>query len=196
VFFNLALVRAASSRLAGGTATLRDGLRAAWERKGRVLQWALLAATVGLVLKMLEERMSWVGRLVVRLIGLAWTLASYFVVPVFASEDLGPIEALKRSARVFRDTWGEKVAGGFGFGLIFFVLAIPGVALPILGAMLGGTGSIVGSVLMVLYWLMLGVISAATQGIFMAALYRYASTKQVAPGFRLENFSMAWQTKK
>jgi Family of unknown function (DUF6159) len=196
VFFNVALVTAASSRLAGGQATINDGLQAAWERKGRIFEWALLAATVGILLRMMEERMSWIGRLVVRLIGVAWTLASYFVVPVLAAEDLGPVEALKRSAHVFRETWGEKVVGGFSFGLIFMLLALPGIALPLLGAALSPAGMVVGSVLMVLYWLLLGVVSAATEGIFTAALYRYAITKQVSAGFRPENFSMAWQPKR
>jgi hypothetical protein len=197
VFFNVALVSAASSRLARGHATINDGLQAAWERKGRILQWALLAATVGILLKMMEERMSWIGRLVVRLIGVAWTLASYFVVPVLAAEDLGPVEALKRSAHVFRETWGEKVVGGFSFGLIFTLLALPGIALPLLGAaLLGPAGMVVGGVVMMLYWLLLSVVSAATEGIFTAALYRYATTKEVAAGFRPENFSMAWQPKR
>ena len=196
VFFNVALVSAASSRLAGGQATIDDGLQAAWERKGRIFQWALLAATVGILLRMMEERMSSIGRLVARLIGVAWTLASYFVVPVLAAEDLGPVQALKRSAQVFRETWGEKVVGGFSFGLIFMLLALPGMAFPLLGAAVGPAGMIVGSSLMVLYWLLLGVVSAATEGIFTAALYRYATTKQVSAGFRLENFSMAWQPKR
>jgi Family of unknown function (DUF6159) len=196
VFFNVALVSAASSRLAGGQVTINDGLQAAWERKGRIFEWALLAATVGILLRMMEERMSWIGRLVVRLIGVAWTLASYFVVPVLAAEDLGPVEALKRSAHVFRETWGEKVVGGFSFGLIFMLLALPAIALPLLGAALSPAAMVVGSVVMVLYWLLLGVVSAATEGIFTAALYRYAITKQASAGFRLENLSMAWQPKR
>ena len=196
VFFNVALVGIAANRLGGGAWTLGDGLNLAWERKGKVLQWALLAATVGIILRMLEERMGWVGRLVVRLIGVAWTLACYFVVPVLAFEDLAPVDALKRSARLFRDNWGEQVVGGFSFGLIFFLLALPGLGIWLLGMMVAGAaGFAVGGVLMVLYFLLLSVVSSATQGIFMAALYRYASTRQVAPGFRLENFSMAWHPK-
>lgn len=196
VFFNVALVGIAANRLGRGAWTLRDGLNLAWERKGKVLQWAFLAATVGIILRMLEERMGWVGRLVVRLIGVAWTLACYFVVPVLAFEDLAPVDALKRSARLFRDNWGEQVVGGFSFGLIFLLLALPGFGIWLLGMMVAGaTGFAVGGVLMVLYFLLLSVVSSATQGIFMAALYRYASTQQVAPGFRLENFSMAWHPK-
>ncbi len=196
VFFNTALVGAASIRLEGGDPTLRDGLRIAWQRKGRILEWALLSATVGVVLKLLEERLDLLGRLVVRLIGLAWTLASYFVVPVLALEDLGPVDALKRSAELFRKNWGEQVAGGFSFGLIFFLLALPGIALPVVGIVLGaGIGLFVGLAVMILYFLLLAVVSAATQGIFAAALYRYAKTGQASGGYSTENFSMAWQPK-
>lgn len=196
VFFNTALVGAASIRLGGGNPTLKDGLALAWERKGVIFQWAVLAATVGVILKIIERRMQWIGRIVARLVGVAWTLASYFVVPVLAFENLGPIDALKRSAELFRKNWGEEVVGGFSFGLIFFLLGIAGFVLPVAGGMLAGfTGFLVGAAVMILYFVVLAVISAATQGIFMTALYRYANTGQASPGFRKENFSMAWQRK-
>jgi len=195
VFFNVALVSAASSRLAGGQATINDGLEVAWQRKGKIFQWALLSATVGILLRMIEERASWLMRLVGGLMGMAWSLASYFVVPVLAAENVGPTEALQRSAELFRNTWGEKVAGGFSFGLIFTLLALPGAALPFLGKTLGPSGIVAGIALAVLYWLFLAVVNAAVQGVFVAALYRYARTKDVSAGFHREDFSMAWQPK-
>jgi hypothetical protein len=97
--------------------------------------------------------------------------------------------------RPIRKTWGDEVAGGFSFGLIFTLLALPAVALPFLGRSLGSTGMMAGAGLALLYWLALSVVSSAVQGIFVAALYRYAKTKQVSPGFRLQNFSTAWQPK-
>src|SRR2546421_11964177 len=108
VFFNVALVAVANSRLMGGTWTFRDGIELAWERKGTILQWALVAATVGVILRTLEERMGLIGRLIMRLIGIAWALACYFVVPVLAFEDLTPIDAVKRSSKLSRDPWGER----------------------------------------------------------------------------------------
>ena len=195
VFFNVALVSAASSRLAGGHATINDGLEVAWQRKGKIFQWALLSATVGMLLRMIQERASWLGRLVGGLMGMAFTLASYFVVPVLAAENVGPAEALQRSAELFRNTWGEKVVGRFSFGLIFTLLALPGAGLPFLGRTLGTSGFAAGVALAVLYWLLLAIVSAAVQGIFVAALYRYATTRDVSAGFRLEDFSMAWQPK-
>ncbi|HXL22666.1 MAG TPA: DUF6159 family protein [Candidatus Dormibacteraeota bacterium] len=196
VFFNVALVGVANSRLVGGSWTFRDGLELAWARKGTILQWALVAATVGVILKSLEERLGILGRIILRFVGIAWALANYFVVPVLAFEDLTPFEAIKRSSKLFKETWGEKVVGGFSFSLVFFVLALPGIGLWIAAAVLGGiNGMLIGTALMFLYFLLLSVISSAVQGIFNAALYRYACFKQVPPAFSSHLITSAWAPK-
>jgi xanthosine utilization system XapX-like protein len=195
IYFNVALVSIASNRLAGGNATLNDGLQAAWRRKWRILQWALLAATVGILLRALERRASFIGRIVIGIIGAVWSLASFFVVPLLAAEDIGPIDALYRSAKIFRETWGEEVVGGFSFGVIFFLLALPGILPPLVGARFGVSGVLAGSAVAVIYWLLLAVVSSAAQGIFVAALYRYATTHQISGGFSSDDLSRAWQPK-
>jgi hypothetical protein len=196
VFFNVALVGVANSRLMGGTWTFRDGLELAWARKGTILQWALVAATVGMILKTVEERLGVIGRLIMRIIGVAWALACYFVVPVLAFEDLTPIEAVKRSSRLFKDTWGEKVTGGFSLSLISMLLMLPGIGLWIASMMIGGIAAgAVGFLLMILYILMLSVFMSAVQGVFNAALYRYACFKQVPPAFDHDLVAAAWAPK-
>jgi hypothetical protein len=196
VFFNVALVGVANSRLMGGTWTFRDGIELAWARKGTILQWALVAATVGMILRTLEERMGLLGRIVMRIIGIAWALACYFVVPVLAFEDLTPIEAVKRSSKLFKDTWGEKVIGGFSFSLVSLLLMLPGLGLFFVSIVLGGIkGLILGFVVMVLYFLMLSVFMSAVQGVFNAALYRYACFKQVPPAFSQDLIASAWAPK-
>jgi hypothetical protein len=197
IYFNVALVSIASNRLAGGQATLSDGLAIAWERKWSILQWALLSATVGMLLQMLERRLRFLGRFVAGIIGLAWTLASFFVVPLLAAENMGPVEALYKSGRIFRKTWGEEVVGGFSFGLIFSLLALPGLLLPAMGARsgLGPKGMLAGAASMVIYWILLGVINSAARGIFVAALYRYANDQGVSGGFSRGDLSGAWAHK-
>jgi hypothetical protein len=196
VFFNVALVGVANSRLMGGSWTFKDGLELAWERKGTILEWALVAATVGVLLRTLEERLGLIGRLIMRIIGIAWALACYFVVPVLAFEDLTPIDALKRSSKLFRDTWGEKVIGGFSLSMVSLVLMLPGIGLPIAAAFLAGiNGMMVGLILMVLYFLVLSVFMSAVGGIFNAALYRYACFKQVPAAFSEELIASAWAPK-
>jgi hypothetical protein len=196
VFFNVALVGVANSRLMGGTWTFRDGIELAWARKGTILQWALVAATVGMILRTIEERMGLIGRLVMRIIGIAWALACYFVVPVLAFEDLTPVQAVKRSSKLFKETWGEKVIGGFSFSLVSFVLTMPAIGIFVAAIIYGGVkGLLVGFAFLVLYLLMLSVIMSAVQGIFNAALYRYACFKQVPPAFDAELITSAWAPK-
>ena len=196
VFFNVALVGVANSRLMGGKWTFRDGLELAWARKGTIFQWALVAATVGMILRTLEERMGLIGRLIMRLVGVAWALACYFVVPVLAFEDLSPFEAVKRSSKLFRDTWGEKVIGGFSLSLVSLVLMLPGIGLWLVAMFLGGIkGLIFGTVVMILYFIMLSVFMSAVGGVFNAALYRYACFKQVPPAFDHDLIASAWAPK-
>ena len=193
IFFNVALVGVADSRLTGGSWTFDQGLQLAWKRKWVILQWAFIAATVGMVLRALSERAGFIGRIVVGFIGVAWNLACYFVVPVLAFEDLSPGAALYRSAEIFKETWGEKVAGGFSLGIIFTLLMLPGVAIWIGAAQFWGqTGVIIGGVFMGVYFLLLAVTSSAVQGIFNAALYRYAVDQTTPPGFSQGLFRDAW----
>lgn len=109
ILFNVALVSAASDHFADGKATLDHGLQVAWDRKGSIFQWAILAASVGLILNMIEDRRGWVGSLAARSIGVAWS--TFFVIPLIAVEDIGPIEALSRSSNLFSETWGEERMG-------------------------------------------------------------------------------------
>src|SRR5437762_4854858 len=174
VFFNVALVGVANSRLMGGNWTFRDGIDLAWARKGTILQWAFVAATVGMILRTLEERMGLIGRSVMRIIGIAWTLACYFVVPVLAFEDLTPIAAVKRSSKLFRDTWGEKVIGGLSFSLVSLVLMLSGFGLWFVATVVAGVQDLVaGFALPIAFLLVVSVMMSAVQGIFNAALYRY-----------------------
>ncbi|MGA9729622.1 MAG: DUF6159 family protein, partial [Candidatus Acidiferrales bacterium] len=153
VFFNVALISAVSERLAGRPATLRGGVARAWERKNKVVQWAFLAATVGVILRMLESRLGVIGRLITKVLGAAWALASYFVAPVLAFEDLGPVDALKRSARMFRETWGEELVSQFSMGFIFVLLGLAGFGMWFAVAIAGGKAEVyAATALLLLYF--------------------------------------------
>jgi len=133
---------------------------------------------------------------VMRIIGIAWTLACYFVVPVLAFEDLSPVAAIKRSSKLFRDTWGEKVIGGLSFSLVSFVLMLPAFGLWFMAIFVAGIkGMLAGFALLILYVLMLSVMMSAVQGIFNAALYRYACFKQVPAAFDANLVKSIWTAK-
>jgi hypothetical protein len=201
-FFNTALVGAAMIRLDGGNPTIGDGLRIATSRFGALVGYAFIAATVGMILRAIEERVGFIGRLIVGLIGIGWTLATYLVVPVLAARNVGPIDAVKESATLLKKTWGENVIGqagmGAAFGLIDFLLVMAGIVLVVMTAVLTHS-AIAALVVAALFVFGLGVailVQAALGGIYSAALYRYASTGKVTAGFDGETMRLAFAPKK
>jgi hypothetical protein len=187
IFFNAALIGCAMIRLEDGVPHLRDGFRIAKENIGRIAVWALFAATVGLVLRAIQERVGILGKILVGIVGIAWALATFFVVPVLIFEKVGPIAAIKRSSGLFRSVWGETLSGSIGLGLIFILLGLIGLPIIIVGALLGGfTGAIVGFVIAAIYWVVLAIVASAANGVLVATLYRYATTGKVSRQFASE----------
>jgi hypothetical protein len=170
IFFNSALMACANIRLSGGDPTLGDGFRFAWENVERILLWSLIAATVGILLRMLEQSrvLRWT---VGRVLELGWSLATFFIIPVIIFEDLDVLGSFKRSADLFRRRWGEEVTSNFSFSVLFGLLAIPGVML----IYVSRSSSVVGVVAAALYLGLLYIVSTALQGIFVVALYRCAT---------------------
>lgn len=198
-FFNSALVGAAMIRLEGGDPTVADGMRIARSKAGVILGYAAIAATVGILLKAIEERVGILGRIVTGLVGAAWTFATFLVVPVLVAQDIGPLEAVKQSASLLKRTWGENLIGnagiGLAFGLLTLVTVILGVALVVAASTLSVTLAIAVAVLAVLAVLMMAVIQAALSGIYAAALYRYAVDGQAPAAFSGGMLQMAFQPK-
>ncbi len=187
VFFNAAIVACAAVRMGGGQPTFADGLRAAGSRLPVIAGWALVSATVGLVLRIIEDRSEKIGQIVAGLLGMAWTVVSFLVVPILVIENKGPVAALKDSTALLKKTWGEQLVSNFSFGGIFFLLAIPAFALIVLGFFLGNAVAMIACiVLAVIYLIALALVQSALQAIFQTALYLYARDGQVPEGFRAE----------
>jgi len=184
IFFNTAIIACANIRLNGGDPTVSDGLRIASQNIGRIFIWALISATIGVILQAIRERGGWIGRLIAGVFGIAWTYVTFFIIPVLIYEKKGTASSIRRSASLFKQTWGETLIGSFGFGIIFVLLALLGVLPIILGYLLGGTtGLIIGIVIAFFYWAFIGIVASATNGIYVAALYQYATKKQLPPEF-------------
>lgn len=199
-FCNTALVGAALIRLRGGDPTVADGFRIASSRLGPIMGYALIAATVGMILRSLSERSGVLGKIVISLVGLAWNLATFLVVPVLAAENVGPIEAVKRSGAYLRKTWGEQIVGNAGMGAVFGVMTfgsiLLGLILFIAAAFTESTAlmALVG-VGLVVTLVGLALISATLGGIYAAALYRYASDGDVGTFFSPDMVKGAFQRK-
>jgi hypothetical protein len=200
IFANSALVGAAMIRLKGGDPTLGDGFRIATERFGTILGYALISATVGLILKFISERGKRVGQIVADLGGLAWSLATYLAVPVLVVENVGPLEAVKRSANLLKKTWGEQIVGNFGIGavqglaiLLVFLLSVPlfilaGSAESLLIAALTGAALVIAIVL-------ISLIGSTLNGIYVAAVYRSAAEDEVGSFFDEQMVREAFKAK-
>jgi hypothetical protein len=146
-----------------------------------IVEWALLSATVGLVLQAISSRSGAIGKIVIGLVGFAWSVATYFVVPIIAFEQLGPIKAIKRSASVLKGTWGEALVSNLGIGLIFFALALVGLIPLLIRFLIGGSVAIIlGIVIAVVYWLCIAVLASAANGVLLTALYRYSTTGKLS----------------
>lgn len=187
IFFNAALVGAADIRLRGGDPTFADGLRIAVSRLPAILGWAVIAATVGMILRSIAERGGVLGALAASVAGFAWNLVTFLVVPVLVVEGVGPIEAARRSGSLLRRTWGEQIAGNVSVGLVFGIAMI-GVAVVggLAAAFLAGVSvelGVVAAVALVIGLVVLGVLAGTLGTIFSAALYRYAATGTAGPAF-------------
>jgi Family of unknown function (DUF6159) len=191
-YFNVAFASVVLNHLDGGHATLNDGLQVAWARKGSILQWAILASTVGVVLKMISKR-SQFGRWISSILGYTWRLGSYFAIPILAMANMGAGEALQRSATVLKDKWGEVVVAQFSFSLLFTVLAIPGgVLFFLLAGLLGQSLGFV-TLMALTYWVWLSIFIFSAEQVFIAALYRYATENQLSKGFSKNDLQSAWE---
>ena len=199
-FFNTALVGAAMIRLEGGDPTVADGLRIARGKLGAILGYAAIAATVGLVLQALEQRAGLLGKLVIGLLGTAWTLATFMVVPILVTRDIGPVDAVKESAALLKRTWGENIVGnagiGLAFGLFTVLVALVLIALVIGAAVtLGAVAATVVAVFGALALAFLAVFQAALSGVYSAALYRYATDGTPPDGFGDGELQAAFRAK-
>jgi hypothetical protein len=182
-FCNTALVGAAMIRLRGGDPTVADGFRIAASRIQPILGYALIAATVGMVLRAISERSGLLGRLVVGLIGLAWNLATFLVVPVLVAENVGPIEAIQQSAAYLKRTWGEQIAGNIGMGLFFGLVSLGTLAVGVVLLLAAAATNsafliIVVAVCLLMAFVTIALVSSALSGIYAAAVYRYAAEGQ------------------
>jgi len=186
-FCNTALVGAAMIRLRGGDPTVADGFRIAASRIQPILGYAFIAATVGMVLRALSERSGVLGRLVIGLVGLAWNLATFLVVPVLVVEDVGPIEAIQQSAAYLKRTWGEQIVGNVGMGLAFGLISLGTLAAGVVLLMAAAATEsafliIFVAVCLLMAFVAIALVSSALSGIYAAAVYRFAAEGE-AGGF-------------
>jgi hypothetical protein len=193
IFFQAAVVAGATERIRGGDPTVGSALSAAARRIGPIIVWAIIAATVGTLLRALRDRAGFIGKLLAGLAGAAWSVATFFVVPVLVLEDLSIAESFAKSVEVFKRTWGETFVGSATLGLAavcawLTVIAATGLlAWAGLGVVALAVGAAAG--------ILLAVLFPALQGVFVASLYQFATSGAAPPGIDARLLSQAFQPK-
>ena len=201
IFSNSALIGAAMIRLEGGDPTVRDGIDIAMKHIGSIFGYAVISATVGMILRFLSERAGIIGRIVIGLIGFAWTVATFLVIPVLVVEGAGPMDAVQRSASMLKKTWGEQIIGNLGVGMVFglmtFGVILVGIPIVILAAATESVVVIVLAVALIILAIMaLVLVSNTLSGIYVAAVYRYATTGEAGSYFDAGMVEGAFKPKK
>jgi hypothetical protein len=196
IFFNTALISCVNARLQGRDMSVGEGLSNAFSHVTPILGWALLSATVGLILQLVRERGGIFGKIASAIAGGAWGLVTFFVVPILVLEDKGVFDAIKESTGLIRKTWGESIIGSGSILLVFFVIGIVGF-LGVLATLLLGSFMVFGIalVLFIALVIVLAVVAAAMQGIFVTALYTYAKTGTVPSAFNRDLIQNAFVQK-
>jgi hypothetical protein len=188
IFFNTALVGAAIERLEGGDPTVGSALALASSRVGAIFGYAVVSATIGVLLRMVAERLGFIGRLIEAGAGFAWTVTTFLVVPLLAAEGVGPFEAIGKSAALLRKTWGENIIGNAGISLalsaIVFVTSLLGFGGGFLLALNGQMLLAIPLFFLAIFTLLIvTLLGAALSSVYSAIVYRYAVSGQVPGGF-------------
>jgi Family of unknown function (DUF6159) len=202
VFFNVALAAAAVKGLQGDETSVRYGLSVAWSRVGQIAGWALLQTVVGLIIHALEQLMNEgiLGQIVASLLNFAWSVATFFVIPVIALEGPGPIEAFKRSTRILREQWGEGLVGAAAIG--FVLVFIPGLIAAVLAGIGIATLSAHEALAIGLFVLagaiaiVAGIVSSTVTQIFRVAVYELAVDNRALAGFTGDELKGAFRPRR
>ncbi len=200
-FSNVAFANEIFNALNGRAVSVRSGLRFAWSRVASILVWSLFAGVIGIFIQSLERRFGWVGKILLSLVGVVWSVASVFAIPVIVrNPTANPVELLRRSALTLRRTWGEALIGyvGIQFATVLVILAsvacllvtaVPALVHGFLWIAFAGFG------LWVIFVISLGYVSSVAEQIYRCALYVYASEGVVPGPFSPEMMNMAWKIK-
>ena len=200
------LTVSAAAELEGGTSSLGHGLSSAVGRLGRLARWAFVSTVVSLLIGLLRGNND--GGLVAVIFrnvlaaaaDVMWQLITFFVMPAMMLDDLGMIDAIKKSASTFKQRWGTQLSGGVRIGgMIGLIAILPAIIAIVAGGFLATAGAWAVGVPLVIVGLVVlivaGLILTAIRGVFSVVLYRYATQGVVEGGFTEDQLASAVRVK-
>jgi Family of unknown function (DUF6159) len=192
-YCNVVVSVMADRRLRGDDATVADGMSVASAKLNRIVSWTMVSIAVGLLLQLIAERFRLAGVIAARLFGMAWNLATMFVIPVIALEDRPVRDSIRRSASIFKSKWGESVVAQGTIGLAVMFAAFPAMFVVLLCAAISVPLAITVGVVLIGS---LMLVSGALDAVVDVALYRYAMDGTVLGAFTAEDLDGTFQPKR
>lgn len=191
VFWNAAIIASAYERLTAGTnPSFSYGIGQAMKCLPQIFIWGLIAGTVGLFIQILEglannddspPPLRLVAGIASFIIGVAWWILTFFVVPLIVLERASVFDSMGRSPELFRGTWGEDVASHIGTGLLMTlcIFILTAISVPIM--MIGDVGLVLGLVILAVGVLFAVLFFSTVEAVNRASLFYYAKTGQAPP---------------
>jgi len=207
-YLNVAFYTEILNAIRGGTVDIANGFKTANRKIIQIFFWACLAGSVGLIIKMIEEKLDFLGQIIMKLIGISWSIAALFVIPIIVTEEVtnkNPFSYLKKSSSIIVKTWGESLIGYVGFGalntLVFIcsfiaMLGLVVVSTMLIGGNVGGTLAVTCSVTWIILIIAFMYIVSVAEKIYRGALYLYASEGLIPEQYSQELMEAAWKSKK
>ncbi len=183
------LVHCANEEMHDRDSSFGAGIGAAFAHLPALLGWAAIQTLVGWLLSMIQGNggdnviITIVRLVLASLAAVVWSVISFFVLPMIMLRGKGPLEAVKASVGLIRQTWGKQIAGGVRIGALIGLLAL----LPGIIAAVGGVFAIAADKLALgVPLIALGVIVilaaqaliSALRAVFSVALLHYAEDGQ------------------
>jgi hypothetical protein len=181
-FFQAAIVTSATIRFSGKNPSLGDGLSGPLKIIHKIFLWAIVSTIVSMILGAIQNAFRKGGRGIevvagagTGILGLAWGMATLFVIPVMLFEKESMLGSIKRSKDLFVKTWGENISAQVATGGIFVIAAILGVIPPLLFMIFDLEALVIPSLILAVLWFcIIVVLAVSVDGIVKAALYSYA----------------------
>jgi len=179
---SVAVTACAMEHIQGKPYSLTLGFQAMQKQLKTMMLWTIIATTVGTIIRLLQV---WLDKwpsfeiAVTMFAGLTWFFATFFVLPVFIVENIGPFAAIKRSAHLMKDTWGTSITSSAGISLFLFAIRVLSLIPLVIGvATKIKIAMIVGASLTTVLVLATSIVNSTTQMVLISALYLYATDEQ------------------
>lgn len=115
------------------------------------------------------------------ILGIAWWIVTFFMIPMIVLERAGVIDSMGRSTDLFKRTWGEDVTSHIGTGLLMILCIFVLIALTVPLMYLGDFGVILGIVVLAVGLLFTVLFFSTVEAVNRASLFYYAKTGQAPP---------------